>query len=143
MGPEELLAGLPPEFADMLKGEVGKAREILIKKEDVKEEKRDKWQNPDKLDSPSDLNEILGMVDGLDESTSKYIFEQLQHIFKEIEEEKKEESLKSLKDELLQMQIEQNQLIPEPPTELLKSLPEDIAQQMKDAMKSAYREMAH
>merc|ERR1712226_36851 len=141
--PEELLAGLPPEFADMLKGEVGKACEILIKKEDVKEEKRDKSQNPDKLDSPSDLNEILGMVDGLDESTSKYIFEQLQHIFKEIEEEKKEESLKSFKDELLQMQIEQNQLIPEPPTELLKSLPEDIAQQMKDAMKSAYREMAH
>merc|ERR1712203_375989 len=145
--PEEILQGLPPEFAELLKTEVGRARENLLtedptqggdmkRKEEVKEEQEE-------VPAPNnDLNEILGMVDGLDEASSKYIYEQLQTIFKEIEEEDRETKLANLKEELLNLQEEQNKLMPQLPDEITSNVPEDMARQLEDAMKDAYQKLA-
>merc|ERR1711884_422514 len=90
----------------------------------------------------NDLNEILGMVDGLDEASSKYIYEQLQTIFKEIEEEDREAKLANLKEELLNLQEEQNKLMPQLPDEISSNVPEEMARQLEDAMKDAYQKLA-
>ena len=90
----------------------------------------------------NDLNEILGMVDGLDEASSKYIYEQLQTIFKEIEEEDREAKLANLKEELLNLQEEQNKLMPQLPDEISSNVPEEMARQMEEAMKDAYQKLA-
>merc|ERR1712038_298537 len=90
----------------------------------------------------NDLNEILGMVDGLDEASSKYIYEQLQTIFKEIEEEDREKKFANLKEELLNLQEEQNKLMPQLPDEISSNVPEEMARQLEDAMKDAYQKLA-
>merc|ERR1711990_132873 len=120
--PADILQGLPAEFAELLQSEVGKAREKLLKEEETpKEEKKEEETSQEKPEVPepnNDLNEILGMVDGLDEGSSKYIYEQLQIIFNEIAEEEKETRLATLKEELLNLQVEQNELMPKVPTEI-------------------------
>merc|ERR1711884_664613 len=90
----------------------------------------------------NDLNEILGMVDGLDEASSKYIYEQLQTIFKEIEEEDREKKLANLKEELLNLQEELNKLMPQLPDEISSNVPEEMASQLEEAMKDAYQQLA-
>merc|ERR1712192_108479 len=74
--------------------------------------------------------------------SSKYIYEQLQIIFNEIAEEEKETKLANLKEELLSLQVEQNELMPKVPTEIASSLPKDVAKQLEDAMKDAYKKLA-
>merc|ERR1712210_326333 len=77
--PADILQGLPAEFAELLQSEVGKAREKLLteeptpKEEEKKEETRE--EIPEVPTPSTDLNEILSMVDGLDEVSSKYIYE--------------------------------------------------------------------
>merc|ERR1712088_421686 len=92
--PADILQGLPTEFAELLQSEVGKAREKLLTEEQTpKEEKKKEEASEEILEVPTpstDLNEILSMVDGLDEGSSKYTYEQLQIIFNEIAEEEKE-----------------------------------------------------
>merc|ERR1711899_634585 len=145
--PEEILQGLPPEFAELLKTEVGKARENLLtedptKGEDVKTKEEVKEEQVEVPAPNNDLNEILGMVDGLDEASSKYIYEQLQTIFKEIEEEDREKKLANLKGELLNLQEEQNKLMPQLPDEISSNVPEEMARHLEDAMKDAYQKLA-
>merc|ERR1712226_1734354 len=144
--PEDILQGLPAEFAELLQSEVGKAREKLLTEEETpKEEKKEEETSQEKPEVPeanNDLNEILGMVDGLDEGSSKYIYEQLQIIFNEIAEEEKETRLATLKEELLNLQVKQNELMPKVPTEITSSLPEDMAKQLEEAMRDAYQKLA-
>merc|ERR1712037_117875 len=92
--PADILQGLPAEFAELLQSEVGKAREKLLTEEPTPKEEEKKEETREEITevpTPStDLNEILSMVDGLDEGSSKYIYEQLQIIFIEIEEEERD-----------------------------------------------------
>merc|ERR1712012_661374 len=145
--PAEILQGLPPEFAELLKTEVGKARENLLTEDPTKGEdgktKEAVTEEQSEVPVPNnDLNEILGMVDGLDEASSKYIYEQLQTIFKEIEEEDRETKLANLKGELLNLLEEQDKLMPRLPDEISSNVPEEMARQMEEAMKDAYQKLA-
>merc|ERR1712203_998885 len=107
-----------------------------------KKEEETSQEKPEVPEPNNDLNEILSMVDGLDEGSSKYIYEQLQIIFNEIAEEEKETRLATLKEELLNLQVKQNELMPKVPTEITSSLPEDMAKQLEEAMRDAYQKLA-
>merc|ERR1712012_14569 len=110
--------------------------------EDMKTKEEDKEEQVEVPAPKNDLNEILGMVDGLDEASSKYIYEQLQTIFKEIEEEDREKKLANLQEELLNLQEEQDKLMPQLPDEISSNVPEEMARQMEEAMKDAYQQLA-
>merc|ERR1712212_272106 len=73
-----------------------------------------------------------------DEKTSKVVYENLQIIMEDINEENKEEKVKKLKEELISLQMEQTKLMPSLPKELLENLPEEISfslnSQIKDAL---------
>ena len=88
------------------------------------------------------IEEILTMVDDLDEDSSKFIYEQLQLILVEIDNDLKQKELDELKEKLLTLQIEQTELIPSLPKELTASLPPEFAEKLTKDMKEAYLHMA-
>ena len=160
--PPEMLAGLPPEMIQLLRCQVGKAREDILKT--VAEDRSHPRETPppqrhlDNTDqetanvdegvkqqvpvSQDCLDDILHMVDDLDEDSSRYIYEQLQAIFTDLAEEEKVEKLEILREELLLLQLEQRQLMPSLPAELLSSVPAELAGQLQKDMEEAFRMMA-
>ena len=160
--PPEMLAGLPPEMVQLLRCQVGKAREDILKT--VAQDRSQLKKSPppqrhlDKTDqdtanveedakqqvavSQNCLDEILHMVEDLDEDSSRYIYEQLQAIFTDLAEEEKVEKLEILREELLLLQLEQRRLMPSLPAELLSSVPAELARQLQKDMEEAFRMMA-
>ena len=160
--PPEMLAGLPPEMIQLLRCQVGKAREDILKT--VAEDRSHPRETPPPqrhLDNTNQetanvdegvkqqvpvsqdcLDDILHMVDDLDEDSSRYIYEQLQAIFTDLAEEEKVEKLEILREELLLLQLEQRQLMPSLPAELLSSVPAELAGQLQKDMEEAFRMMA-
>merc|ERR1712142_1322024 len=141
--PEEILANLPPDFRDMLQTEVTKARQALLDEELEKHKKENINPECSGQDTTStEIEEILDLVKDLDEETSKYIYEQLQIILVEIDQESKSNKIKDLKEELIQLQMEQTKIMPELPKDLLASLPTELSDEIQKSMKEAYLKMA-
>ena len=67
-----------------------------------------------------------GDIDELDEDAAKYVYEELQIILKDIDGFTQKEKLENLKEELIQMQMEQTMLVPSLPEELKASLPSEL-----------------
>merc|ERR1712142_342275 len=141
--PEDILANLPPDFRDMLQTEVTKARQALLEEELEKHKKENINPECSGQDTTStEIEEILDLVKDLDEETSKYIYEQLQIILVEIDQESKSNKIKDLKEELIQLQMEQTKIMPELPKDLLASLPTELSDEIQKSMKEAYLKMA-
>merc|ERR1711872_568270 len=59
-----------------------------------------------------------------------------------LEEELKSNKIKDLKEELIQLQMEQTKIMPELPKDLLASLPTELSDELQKSMKEAYLKMA-
>merc|ERR1712142_379641 len=141
--PEDILANLPPDFREMLQTEVTKARQALLEEELEKHKKENINPECSGQDTTStEIEEILDLVKDLDEETSKYIYEQLQIILVEIDQESKSNKIKDLKEELIHLQMEQTKIMPELPKDLLASLPTELSDEIQKSMKEAYLKMA-
>merc|ERR1712142_200717 len=141
--PEDILANLPPDFREMLQTEVTKARQALLEEELEKHKKENINPECSGQDTTStEIEEILDLVKDLDEETSKYIYEQLQIILVEIDQESKSNKIKDLKEELIHSQMEQTKIMPELPKDLLASLPTELSDEIQKSMKEAYLKMA-
>merc|ERR1712106_517312 len=141
--PEEILSNLPPEFREMLQAEVVKARQTMLEEELEKPKTEEKEnESPEVNKNTTEVEEILDLVKDLDEDTSKFIYEQLQTILVEIDQELKQQKMKDLREELTQLQIQQNKIMPGLPDDLISSLPKELSDELQKSMKDAYLKMA-
>merc|ERR1712106_1061815 len=141
--PEEILSNLPPEFREMLQAEVVKARQTMLEEELEKPKTKEKEnESPEVNKNTTEVEEILDLVKDLDEDTSKFIYEQLQTILVEIDQELKQQKMKDLHEELIQLQIQQNKIMPGLPDDLISSLPKELSDELQKSMKDAYLKMA-
>merc|ERR1712110_866524 len=90
----------------------------------------------------SNIEELMEIVDSLDEETSKYVLHEIQNVITEIDENIKAQKIDSLREELIKLQMEQTNLMPSLPAEIVSHLPPEILQGIEGAMKDAYLEMA-
>merc|ERR1712029_204692 len=163
--PEDILENLPSDLQSMLINEVTTAREPIIQtdlqeKSEITEEKieekakdetelstqivsRDNIEdNTNSHKSKSDIEELLMLVNGLDEETSKFVYNELQVVLKEIDSDIKDQKIKSMKEELIKLQIEQTNLMPSIPEDIINNLPLEISENLQSALKGAYLQMA-
>merc|ERR1712110_901490 len=90
----------------------------------------------------SNIEELMEIVDSLDEETSKYVLHELQNVITEIDENIKAQKIASLREDLIKLQMEQTNLMPSLPAEIVSHLPPEILQGIEGAMKDTYLEMA-
>merc|ERR1712106_1004070 len=136
--PEEILSNLPSEFREMLQAEVVKARQTMVEEELEKPKTEEKEnESPEVSKNTTEVEEILDLVKDLDEDTSKFIYEQLQTILVEIDQELKQQKMKDLREELIQLQIQQNKIMPGLPDDIISSLPKVLSDELQKSMKDA------
>ena len=151
--PEEILTNLPPEMKAMLVKEVVQAREEIVQenirdtsdvtREDlVSQSNLDAEQPSASNDNRSDLDELLDLVNDLDEDTSRVVYNELQTILEEVNLEVKKQKIDKMKEELIQLQIEQTKLLPPVPAEVTDNLPPEMSESIRHLMKDALLTMA-
>merc|ERR1711976_595911 len=104
--------------------------------------KEENQSSPNTKPLTSNIEELMEIVDSLDEETSKYVLDELQNVLTEIDEDIKAQKIASLREELIKLQMEQTNLMPSLPAEIVSHLPPEILQGIEGAMKNAYIEMA-
>ena len=161
--PDDILDNLPTDLQQSLLQEVYQARDSIVKKDlmDTMEERKDleieektpvatTFAKEDNLNQSScvtkpltsNIEELMEIVDSLDEETSKYVLDELQNVLTEIDDDIKAQKIASLREDLIKLQMEQSNLMPSLPAEILTHLPPEILQGIEGAMKDAYLEMA-
>ena len=149
--PKEILQNLPKELSLALQAEISEQRLKIVQDATEKGKSSEKkMENSPKISTEQSakdkevgvIGEIIELVGDLDELSSKFVYEQLTLILKEVDEDAKHEKLAEMREELVQLQMEQSKLMPTIPEELKASLPPELAHILNKEMKTAYLSIA-
>merc|ERR1712045_328454 len=156
--PDDIIDNLPAELQSILVQEISVAREHIVEKDLQKDADRNvtpinmsvETQDIAKVDideprkdiKSTDLEDLMKIVSTLDEDASKFVYEELQAVLKEVDSDLKQQKINSLKEDLIKLQIEQTKLMPSIPAEVSNNLPQEIADSLNSTMKTAILNIA-
>ena len=156
--PDDIIDNLPAELQSILVQEISVAREHIVEKDLQKDNDtnvtpinmsvqtqdiaRVNIDEPRKDIKSTDLEDLLKIVSTLDEDASKFVYEELQAVLKEVDNDLKQQKINSLKEDLIKLQIEQTKLMPSIPAEVSNNLPQEIADNLNSTMKTAILNIA-
>merc|ERR1712110_435818 len=140
------------------------ARDDIVKKDlmDTKEEQKDLEKGEEKREDVVETNEEKKDLEKEEENPIDITLakeenqyqsspvtkpltsniEELMEIVDSLDEDSKAQKIASLREELIKLQMEQTNLMPSLPAEIVSHLPPEILQGIEGAMKDAYLEMA-
>ena len=145
--PDDIINNLPSDLQNILLQEISGARDLMVKEDlHMQDSTIHEIQNP-VFDEPvtkkeegvpvTDLEHLLNIVSTLDENTSKFVYEELQTVLKEVDCDIQQQKVNLLKEDLIKLQIEQTGLMPVIPDDVACNLPPEIAEHLQSTMKNA------